>query len=110
MKKIIFFSLVAAAGLAGFASSYAQDTTQQRQIQAASGRVADMDWVAGKLVVDTGGDEVTFIVPDDIKITKGAEEVSFSDLNINDYVTIEYYDAGFVGLKAARIGVKTTGY
>lgn len=109
MKNFIVMIFLALFGFTGPMSSYAQDATQQREIKTASGQVVETDWVAAKLVIGTGGDQITFIVSDDAKVTKGTDEISFPEINVNDEVTVGYYDAGFVGLKVVRINVKTSG-
>ena len=109
MKKFIVLVFLTILGFSGAACSYAQDAPQQRELKSAGGQVAAIDWVGSKLVVNTGGDEITFVVSDDAKITKGTDEISLPDINVNDTVNVEYYNAGFVGLKAMRINVRTSG-
>ena len=103
MKKIILVSFLLTAGWLTCVSSYAQNTTQQQPLKEVSGSVVTKDWVAGMLIIDTGGDELTFYAPRDAKVTKGMHDSSFSEINVNDYVTIKYCDMCFVGLKAVNI-------
>jgi hypothetical protein len=107
MKKFITIVFLTILGFSG-AVSFAQDASQRREVKTASGQVAAVDWVGAKLVIDTGGDQVTFVVSGDVKVTKGTDEISFSEINVNDEVAVDYYDAGFVGLKVVRINVKTS--
>ena len=72
------------------------------------GKIVAIDWVGSTIVVKDkdNSDEVTFLVSRESKITRGADTISFSDLNIEDQVTIEYCDSHFAGLKALNITVK----
>ena len=108
MKKIILIGLVLLAGLFSFVSSYAQSTTQEQTFKTASGTVVSMDWVGGTFIIDTGGDQTTFVVSGDTTVAKGPEEISLADINTNDYVSVEYCDKCFAGLQAVKINVKTT--
>jgi hypothetical protein len=108
MKKIILVSFVLMIGLLVCISSYAQNTTQQQPLKTAAGTVVNKDWVAGTLIVDTGASEMIFFIPHDVKITKGMHDSSLSEINVNDYVTIEYRDVRFVGLKAVNITIKSS--
>lgn len=103
MKKIIFVPFVLMMGLFSCFSIYAQNTTQEKPLKEVSGTVVTKDWVAGMLIVDTGGDEITFYVPRSAKITKGTHDSSFSEINVGDYVTLKYCDMCFVGLEAVNI-------
>ncbi len=110
MKKTIILSFVLMVGLFTCVFSYAQNTTQQPPLKKAAGNVVAKDWVAGTLIVDTGGDEVTFYVPNGTKVTKGTHDSSLSEININDYVVVEYCDVCFAGLKAVTITIQSSGY
>jgi hypothetical protein len=87
---------------------YSQSQQEERSVRTMIGHVASMDWVASILVINTGGDETTLIVPAGTKITEGSDSISFSDINLNDNVTIQYYDAGLAGLKTVRITVHSS--
>ena len=108
MKKIILVGFVLIAGLFSFVSSYAQNITQGQSFKTASGTVVSMDWVGGTLIIDTGGDQATFVISGDTSVVKGPEEMALSDINTNDYVTVEYCDKCFAGLQAVKINVRTT--
>jgi len=86
---------------------YGQDPGDS--IRMLTGSVTDKNWVGQKLTVKTNAygvpDEITFFVPDHTKCTRGAAEVSFSDVNISDRVTVEYYSS-MSGLRAVHINVK----
>ncbi len=100
MKNITAVLFCGVLSMAGFCFAQGETT---KSIRSVDGQVNQIDWVASKLVVDIGGDEITFIVPDNVKVTRGTEELSVNDIDQNDAVTIYYYDDGVSGLKAVKI-------
>jgi hypothetical protein len=88
----------------------AQETGQNENcsFMKLQGRIVAVDWMSSTIVVSDiqSADQITFLVPRETKITKGANTISFSDLNVQDQVSIEYCDAHFVGLKALSVAVK----
>ncbi|HQP92212.1 MAG TPA: hypothetical protein PLU24_06005 [Candidatus Omnitrophota bacterium] len=76
---------------------------QAKQVRTIDGQVTDTDWVGSKIVVNIGGDEMTFILPDNIVVTRGTDTLSVNDIDQNDSVTIYYTDEGINGLKAVKI-------
>ena len=107
MKRLILFILITTAGLTSPSFSWAQNSGQQ-EVQTISGYVKVKDWVSDTLIVNTGSDEVAFVVPNGTQVTKGIHNSSLSEININDYVTIEYYETQHAGLKAIKITVRST--
>jgi hypothetical protein len=106
--------LLFGASTACLVPGYCQNSGNVKQIKTVSGDIADLDWVGQKIVVrwlQTQGqvkhDEITIFVPEDIKITKGSNTVSFSELNISDRVTVEYYNSSPGPLKAVSVTVET---
>lgn len=78
-----------------------------------TGDVVDVDWVASQLTVryydarpGRGYDEINFTVSADTKIIKGTDEVSLSDLNKSNQVSVEYVDNASAGLLAVKIVVE----
>jgi hypothetical protein len=69
------------------------------------GRVSMHDWVASLLVVDSGVDELSLVVSRETTFTKRGRKITFSEINQSDTVIVEYYDCGFVGLKAITVTV-----
>lgn len=51
-----------------------------------SGTIESIDWVGATMTVC----DTTFTVPQSAKITKGSDTVSFSEINVKDYVLIKY--------------------
>ena len=74
-----------------------------------SGTVTDTDWVKSIITVrysqlySSDMDEIDIIVPSDAKLTCGAGQISLSDIEESDPVTVTYYDDGLSGLKATRV-------
>ena len=104
MRTLMIMLFLAVFGSVGFC--YAQEGDSQdakKQIRNVDGQVSQTDWVSDKLVVDIGGDEMTFIVPDNVVVIRGTDELTPNDLDQNDSVTVYYYDDGVSGLKAVKI-------
>jgi hypothetical protein len=60
------------------------------EIETVDGYIAQIDDIGSKLVVNTGSEEIPFIVSDSASITRGTEDISLSDIEINDSVTVHY--------------------
>jgi len=91
-------------------SGYGQEDSVNNPLGIVKGRVVDTDWVAGKLIVRIDDayhpDQVIFFVNHETKITKGVETISFADILQTDYVTVQYFDNAFAGLRAEAIEVR----
>lgn len=81
---------------------------EQPELKRIAGEVADVDWVAGKLVVRTmdftNVDEITVMVTQDTRITKGTDTIGLAGVNVTDQVEVKYYSS-LAGLRAANITV-----
>ncbi len=97
-KKIFMISLglsafVLVGVFAGLPFSYGQDESPRERMQRTTGTVNEIDWVGGKIVVDTDDgylDEAVFLVPDNAVLTRGTETISLNDIDQGDQVDIEY--------------------
>jgi hypothetical protein len=91
-------------------SGYGQEGCVSNSLNIVKGRVVDTDWVAGKLIVRIDDayhpDQVIFLITRDTKITKGVETISFADILQTDYVTVQYFNNAFAGLRAEAIEVR----
>ncbi|MDD5432484.1 MAG: hypothetical protein PHO70_05810 [Candidatus Omnitrophica bacterium] len=91
------------------ATAYSQESNPKQQINIVSGKVRETDWVADKLIIfirqGLYSDEITFVVTNETKITRGTKSISLGDILISDEVTVEYINT-MAGLKALRITVK----
>ena len=87
---------------------HCQEPGLTQKIQVVRGKVREVNWVAGKLVVKTNDfgqtDDITFLVPDNTKITKGTSTISLGNINISSWVTVEFYST-LSGLRAVHITV-----
>jgi len=99
MKNWIIMLCLAVMSFSG--SCFAQEI--KKQVKTIDGQVSQIDWVGSKLVVNIGGDEITFIVPDNLVVTRGTDTLGVNDLDQNDSVTVYYTDEGVSGLKAVKI-------
>lgn len=90
-----------------------QDQARSCVTKSVAGKVVEVDWVASVLVVKwlgaNGYDELAISVPEDARITRGAEKVDFGDVELSDDVYIQYRDCGPAGLKAMTVNVNTNG-
>lgn len=70
----------------------------ERQMKIVHGEVSSVDWVGGILVVKwleeefDAYQEITFMVPDRFKISKGAGTIGLSELEIGDTLIVNYYE------------------
>jgi hypothetical protein len=67
------------------------------------GWVADVDWVGDKLVISTGGDQITFVVTNDTIVEQFGKSISLNSINQGDLVSVRYVDKKYVGLVAVQI-------
>ena len=101
LMVMLFSGVLSLGGVYFVQDSEAQEAN--KQTRSADGLVSQIDWVGSKLVVDVGGDEMTFVVEDDVKVQRGTDELSVNDLDQSDAITVYYYDNGAAGLKVVRI-------
>ena len=89
---------LAALVLAALLTAPAVISAANREIKTAVGQLTDIDWAGSKIVVrwlsqdDNTFHDVAITVPDDAKIRTGAEEISFSELETPEDVTVKYYE------------------
>ncbi len=108
--KFLFVSLL---GVSLAFTAYAQAASDHVDVKTIEGRIVALDWVASVIVVrwfgspgeGYGPDEVTIHVNDDTRITKGAQDISLADINVDDRVSVSFYRDSFAGLQAIRIVV-----
>jgi len=91
-----------------FSQGYAQSLPAESQASLIQGSIADIDWVAGKLVVRSddfySSDEMIFVADRNTKIIKGTETISLADILQGDHVKI-VYRSSLAGLRALQITV-----
>jgi len=112
MKKLQIVLLGIALSVSVLIPHYAAGQQAQPQpcdIKTVSGRVVSLDWVASVLIIYIGGDELSLVISKDTIFRKGADQISFSDINQSDSVSVKYFDCGFAGLKAISVTVTTGG-
>ena len=103
MTKIIKVAAVIFFITAMFAASisYCADEPRTGQYE---GRISYLSWVASKMILNGVG-QMEFYVPPGTKIRKLGVYINFSDLNILDNATVNYYkDASGVNV-AVRITI-----
>lgn len=99
MAKVIIMLLIAVLGIGAAAPCYCQqDQEQPREVKVADGAIYDLDWAGSKMAVrwlnsyDNSYRELALDVPDNAVMRKGAKKIDFSELEINDAVTVRYYE------------------
>lgn len=108
MISVALSALVLAGVFAGLPFCYGQEESPRERMQRTNGTVKEIDWVAGKIVVDTDDgylDEAVFFVPDSAVLTRGTETISLSDIDQGDQVDIEYTGSD-ASLKIVRLNDK----
>ena len=91
-------------------ASYCSEQAQKQEVSTVSGRIAVVNWVGSSFTIriiflGSIADEMVFNISRDTKITKGGYSLTLGELQVQDYVTIEYLDQSFQGLSAMRIMV-----
>lgn len=86
-------------GMLGISPCYCDDQIDADRIKTVNGAISAVNWVKSTISVrwlehsrTMTYDEISIFVPKKIEITKGADVVSLSTLNIFDLVSVRYYD------------------
>ncbi|MDD5019828.1 MAG: hypothetical protein PHH75_05140 [Candidatus Omnitrophica bacterium] len=106
MRKLWIVIQSAVIGLvlfAGSVSAQGMDAGDVPRLPAVQGWVAVVDWVGDKIVINTGGDEITFRLTPDTHVEKNGASISVNDINQGDVVTVHYIDKQHTGLVAVSI-------
>ena len=99
MPKIatILLSAVLFAGIA--APCHCQEDREEiRAAKSVEGTVFDLDWAGSKMTIrrpDASGNnyyDLVLNVPDDAVMRRGSGQMDFSELEIDDAVTVRYYE------------------
>ncbi len=91
------------------ASADARQADEDGPVLTVSGTVSSRDWVDSKLTIrmngygSRGSDEMTFSVPRDASITSGSAQLSLSDIDQGDTVTVRYCSRSQAGFWAQSI-------
>ncbi len=90
MTKIINIAVAALFITATFTASisYCADEPRTSQYE---GRISYLDWVTSKMILNGVGQKEFYVLPD-TKIRKLGGSIAFSDLNILDNATVNYYE------------------
>ena len=88
------------------APCYSQDNSENRALSTVEGGVTSVDWVGAVISVNNN---IMISVPSNTVIYKGEDQISLSDVNMGDPVTVTYYDDPPGVHKAFRIIVQYNG-
>ncbi|MFA5157551.1 MAG: hypothetical protein WC532_09255 [Candidatus Omnitrophota bacterium] len=103
MKKTALMFLSAAFLCSGGVSAEDVDPAAIPQMPEVQGWVVEVDWVGDKLVISTGGDQITFVVTNDTDVEQFGKSISLNSVNQGDLVSVRYIDKKYVGLVAVQI-------
>jgi hypothetical protein len=99
LKKIFaVMAFVAMAGMIIAIPSYAEYQDANPDQRVFEGKVVTVDTGKSTLTVD-GGVKIDFAIPSDAVLQKydsdvGPSDIELSDVDVGDYVTVEYYRSG----------------
>lgn len=93
MKRLSVFILIVFLVFIVLGIGFCQEDLGEKTVKKAEGTVARIDEVASILTVTVFENNITFLVTDNTKITRGEEEIDINDIEINDSLLIEYYDS-----------------
>ena len=94
MLKATVIFLVVVLGISLAVPCYCQE----REIKTLDGTIYGLDWAGSSIVIkwlnisDNSYRELILNVPDDAVIRKGADTIESSELQIEDPVTVKYYE------------------
>jgi len=100
-KLAVVFALIAV--LIFSFRTFAQNVPENTPILVAVGTVDQVDSVGSTLVIMVVDQEMLFVVPDDVKIRRGSDEIFLDDIEQGDNITVEYYRTSDGQLKATSI-------
>ncbi len=103
MRKAALMILSAAFLCSGNVLAEDVDPAAVPQMPEVQGWVSEVDWVGDKLVINTGGDQISFVVTNDTAVEQFGKSISFNNINQGDLVSVRYIDKQFVGLVAVKI-------
>ena len=102
MLRVVIIILVVISSIGIVAPSYCQEEQQldqqQRKIETIEGNISNLDWAGSKIAIkglnpaDNTYRELVVTVPDDAIITKGTESIGLAELEMDDAVTVRYYE------------------
>lgn len=72
---------------------FCREDLNEKTIRKAEGTVSKIDEIKSMLTVMVFENDISFSVTEDTKITRGTEDISIYDIEINDQLLIEYYDS-----------------
>lgn len=103
MKKTALMFLSAAFLCSGSVSAQEMDPAAIPEMPEIQGWVVEVDWVGDKLVISTGGDQITFVVTNDTDVEQFGRSISLNSVNQGDLVSVRYVDKKYIGLVAVQI-------
>ncbi len=91
MIMVRVISLLMIIGVVMSSPSYCQYDAEEPELKTIGGTVSSIS-VAKSVIVIQAGNTFTFSVSPQATITRDIYDIKLSDINVGDYVTVEYYD------------------
>lgn len=101
MNKIVAIVLFLTVLLLSGSFCRCASADEARQIRTIQGNVSSVDWVGSVIVIN----DIRLIVLPDTKIYKGNITIPFSDIRVNDAITVTYYRDSSGTFRAISIAV-----
>ncbi len=104
MNKIFMAAIsVIAAGIFAIGACYAEEQYSDSNMRVFDGKVASVDTSRSTVTVN-GPIQIEFPISSDTELRKDTYGIKLLDINVGDYVTVQYYRSG----SESRIPAKVT--
>lgn len=103
LRGIFLCAFVLAAAMVLPVCAEQVDPADTAVMSAIGGNIVSVDWVGSKIVLDTGGDQVTFCFDDDVVVQQAGHSISVNSLQQGDSVTVHFINKKHVGLWVVSI-------
>lgn len=107
MSKVIF--IIFLLGIIAVAPSYCEDGMNDDDLRTFDGKVTAVD-IGGQSITVKGSTEITFALSPDTKCQQYTNDIELKDINIGDYVTVQYYRSGDESRVASKVLKVTVEY
>jgi len=105
VSKIIALVLVTLLSVSVMVDCRAQENAEELELMTVDGKVTGVD-VSRSTITIKAANELTFSVPAKTAIMEGIYDIKLSDIEADDYVTIEHYKDPSGMLIATKITVE----
>ncbi|MDD3904899.1 MAG: DUF5666 domain-containing protein [Candidatus Omnitrophica bacterium] len=92
-KTLIVFCIMITVGICATGVICAWEQTDDPDLRVFEGKITAVD-VSNSTITVNGGIEMKFQISQDTDLEKSTYDIKLSDINVGDYVTVEYYRSG----------------